>query len=340
MSEELVLLRDTARRIFSENCPAEVVERAEAGDRPDELWQTLEAAGLTSAGIGEAAGGVGGEPHWGVAVISEAARFAAPVPIAETWLAARILEASAQSSPAGRMTVASGSFELKEDRVFGEATAVPFAAWVDHFVFVGVNFVALVAATDVGVELVSNIAGEPSADVNVDAVPISVANATAQAQLLEEGAVVRAGMIAGALEFMLESGVQFASERDQFGRPISKFQAIQHQLAMMAGEVAAARRVADLAAAALTKSGTAAFSGLAAAAKARCGEAAGVCSDIAHQVHGAMGYTRDHPLNLRSRRIWRWRDDFGHERFWNQRLGARALERGADDLWGFLTDLS
>lgn len=337
MSEELTLLTDTARRILAENCTPGLIESAEAGECPAALWQTLEAAGLTTAGISEGAGGVGGEAHWGAAVMSLAGRFAVPLPLAETWLAARMLEASAQSVPEGRMAVASGNFALKDGRVSGAATGVAFAGWVDHVALVGPTFVALLAADDVAFEPVTTISGEPAADVEVNAPPVSVANAGVQEELLEQGAVIRSSMIAGALEYMLESGVQFAQERDQFGRPIAKFQAIQHQLAVMAGEVAAARRVADLAAAALD---TSALPGLAAAAKARCGEAAGVCSDIAHQVHGAMGYTREHSLNLRSRRIWRWRDEYGHEAFWQRRLGQKALTHGADGVWGFLTELA
>ncbi|MBS03317.1 MAG: acyl-CoA dehydrogenase [Gammaproteobacteria bacterium] len=337
MSEELSLLTQTAGRIMSEQCTPELIELAEAGEKPSALWETLEGAGLTTAGLSEAAGGVGGEPAWGVAVMIEAGRYAVPLPLAETWLAGRVLEASSQVLPGGMTSVVAGEFSLADGRVRGHAADVSFAGWAEHVVLVGATFVALVAADAVDVTPVATITGEPAGDIVVDAEPVSVANAAAGEVLLTEGAVLRSAMMAGALEFMLESGVAFAEGRTQFGRPIAKFQAIQHQLAVMAGDVAAARRAADLAASAL---GTSRLVGLAAAAKARCGEAAGACSDIAHQVHGAMGYTREHPLNLRSRRLWRWRDDYGHEVFWQERLGAAALERGADGVWGFLTDLA
>ena len=336
MSEELELLTETASRILSEHCTPELIESVERGAHPGTLWDTLADAGLTSAGIAEVAGGVGGEPGWGAAIMIEAGRFAVPLPLAETWLAGRVLQATDQSLPVGMTSVATGDFELEGGRVRGSAANVSFAPWAQHFVLVGAGAVALVESAGVELEPIQTITGEPTANINVDAPAVSYAEARAADQLLVEGAVIRSCMMAGALEYMLESGIEFALGRAQFGRPIAKFQAIQHQLAIMAGEAAAARRAADLAAAAL---GSARLPSLAAAAKARCGEAAGVCSDIAHQVHGAMGYTREHPLNLRTRRLWRWRDEYGHEGFWQERLGAEALGHGADGVWGFLTGL-
>ena len=49
--------------------------------------------------------------------------------------------------------------------------------------------------------------------------------------------------------------------------------------------------------------------------KARIGESVSVCTEIAHQVHGAMGFTREHSLNYRTRRLWCWREEYGNERF-------------------------
>ena len=59
-------------------------------------------------------------------------------------------------------------------------------------------------------------------------------------------AVVTAAQMVGALERVLELSVAFANQREQFGRPIGKFQAVQHQLAVMAEQVAAARMAAQI----------------------------------------------------------------------------------------------
>ena len=72
-------------------------------------------------------------------------------------------------------------------------------------------------------------------------------------------------------------------------------------------------------------------------AKARIGEAAGKGAEIAHQIHAAMGYTREHNLHFSSRRLWAWRDEFGNESFWQMRLGRMVAKQGADALWPMLT---
>nr|NIR99282.1 acyl-CoA dehydrogenase [Gammaproteobacteria bacterium] len=150
---------------------------------------------------------------------------------------------------------------------------------------------------------------------------------------LELMALARVAQMAGALERILELTLQYANEREQFGRPIARFQAIQHNLAVMAAEVAAAVRIADAAVDAL---GGERFEFEVAAAKARVGEAAGVCAESAHQVHGAMGFTHEHQLHHFTRRVWAWREEFGNEVYWRRRLGGHIAGLGADSVWDFL----
>jgi acyl-CoA dehydrogenase len=150
-------------------------------------------------------------------------------------------------------------------------------------------------------------------------------------------ALTRAVMMAGGLERALALSLDYVSEREQFGRPISKFQAIQHHMAVMAAETAAAICAAD---AGLAGIGTDRFTEEVAAAKARIGEAVGVVAELAHQVHGAMGYTHEHQLHHTTRRLWAWRDEYGAEQIWQQQLGAslarRVAQQGGDALWDFI----
>jgi alkylation response protein AidB-like acyl-CoA dehydrogenase len=150
-------------------------------------------------------------------------------------------------------------------------------------------------------------------------------------------ALARALMISGAMASILDLGTSYALERNQFGRAIAKFQAVQQQLAVLAGEAAAAIRAAD---GALEALGTADELVEIAVAKARAGEAAGRGAEIAHQVHGAMGFTHEHRLHHRTRRLWAWRDDYGHEAHWQAWLGRRIAGVGADGLWGFVSGRS
>jgi len=100
--------------------------------------------------------------------------------------------------------------------------------------------------------------------------------------------------------------------------------------------VAAASAAAD---AAVEASAAAPDEFAVAVAKSRTGEAAGKSAEIAHQVHGAMGYTREHNLHYSTRRLWSWRDEFGNETYWQSRLGRAVAAQGADALWPMLSRL-
>ena len=170
------------------------------------------------------------------------------------------------------------------------------------------------------------------------------------------GAIAGSAMMVGAMEWLLEQSVQYAGDRVQFGRPIGKNQAIQQQLAQMAGDIAAARVAAIVACADApgaspdttpgaspdTTAGTAAdeypaafFS--AAVAKVRAGEAATRANAIAHQVHGAIGFTYEHSLHFATRRLWAWREIYGADAWWAQRLGEAAIAAGAAAFWPAMT---
>jgi acyl-CoA dehydrogenase len=148
------------------------------------------------------------------------------------------------------------------------------------------------------------------------------------------GAMLRAAQMAGALESLLEQSVRYATERKQFGRPIGNFQAIQHNLAIVAGHVAAAGIAAENAFRAADR-GTPVFE--VAVAKVRTGEAAGIGAGLAHQAHGAIGFTYEHSLHFSTRRLWSWRAEFGSESRWAARLGQQVAARGAERLWMDLT---
>jgi len=113
-------------------------------------------------------------------------------------------------------------------------------------------------------------------------------------------------------------------------------QSAVNMLALLAGQVAAASAAADAAAEA---SSLAPDAFAVAVAKSRAGEAAGKGAEIAHQVHGAMGYTREHNLHYSTRRLWSWRDEFGNETCWQIRLGRVVAAQGADALWPMLSRL-
>ncbi len=170
------------------------------------------------------------------------------------------------------------------------------------------------------------------ADVTFDGAPVAIATECDWADaLLLMGAALRSQQMAGALAHILAQSSDYAQTRTQFGRAIVKFQAVQHNLAILAGEAAAASAAADAAMKTIIQYGLTdprTFMAVA-SAKIRTGEAANTGAAIAHQVHGAIGFTREYSLHHRTRRLWTWRDDFLPERVWAARLGQLVCDQGA-----------
>ncbi len=348
------LIVETVTRVCTELCSAERVNAAEDGTWPTELWEAMESTGLSLAWVPESAGGPGASLADGFAVARAAARFAVPVPLAETLCAGWLLAQAGLRAPAGPMSVApvraAESIALDADgRLSGSLGAVPYAAHAAHLVVVvsqdDAPLVALVPAAGCRLSPGSNLAGEAQGSVRFEAVRPADTGFTAGPDPLDAlqrlGAAMRSQQIAGALERILDLSLEYARQRVQFGRPIARFQAIQHSLASLAGEVAAAGAAADAAVSAIIRHGIDDQRTLfaVAAAKIRAGEAAGAGAAIAHQVHGAMGFTREYSLHQSTRRLWAWRDDFGAESLWAMRLGEIAISSGARALWPALTSL-
>jgi len=199
--------------------------------------------------------------------------------------------------------------------------------------------IALVAASACRIEAGLNLASDGNDTVTFTSVqPAAIKPAPKgfdQTSLMLMGAVARSLQIAGALESMLNISVGYSNERVAFEKKISKFQAVQHNLARLAGESAAALAAATSAADAVAnaKSFDDEIFLEAASAKIRCSEAAEKGGAIAHQVHGAIGFTIEHILHRYSLRALAWRDDFGSESYWAVELGKLVAARGADELW-------
>jgi acyl-CoA dehydrogenase len=232
------------------------------------------------------------------------------------------------------------------------AHAVPWARVAPHLVFTTVGREGMqvgVATTLAAVETshAENIAREPRDTVRFDRASVE---ALRPAHLPTDvvrlyGAMVRSAQMAGAMEALLVQAVQYAGERVQFGRPISKFQVIQQELAKLAGDVAASGVAAEAAFYAAARSATSAGASVdprfeIAVAKTRVGDSVPQATGIAHQVHGAIGFTYEHGLHFATRRLWAWRAEFGTDAYWAAELGRAAVTRGAELLWPYLTSRS
>jgi hypothetical protein len=135
-------------------------------------------------------------------------------------------------------------------------------------------------------------------------------------------AALHAALLSGAMNRVFEMTLQYCNDRVQFAKSLGKFQAVQHQLSVMAEHTAAASIAAE-----------AAFQGTenapslltAAMAKSRTSEAAVLVASIAHALHGAIGVTEEYDLQLLTRCLHEWRTAHGSEAYWNTVIGQQVL---------------
>jgi len=365
-TDELVA---TARQVFADH-PAEV-----ADGLPGPLWSTLTELGLVQLSLPDSAGGSGGTLADLAALLLVAGEATAPVPLAETELAGWLLHAAGLPVPTGPLAVAADRAAGPGTRsaalgsgvgdglvvraeadggyaVTGQLSRVGWARAAARLAVLaagpdGSDVVLSVDPTAVGVTVTegTNLAGEPRDDMRLDlrvpAGDVAAAPEGTRELLVRLAALARALLLAGAAGRALARSVRYAGERVQFGRPIGKFQAVQQQLALAAAEVAAGRAAVDAAtriAAAELAGPDAGFA--IAVAKARTSEAAGAVARVAHQVHGAIGFTLEHDLRLATTRLWAWREEDGSDAHWHTVIARRALAEGADGLWPLLTRAS
>jgi acyl-CoA dehydrogenase len=353
MNELRAILADTCARLFGDRVSPELIQAAEKGVWPAALWQALEENGLTLPQVPEARGGAGGTWRDAQVVLTAAGRHAAPVPLAETMVGAWLLAEAGLDVPVGPLTVApvrpEDRLALVPDgsgwRLDGTARRVPWGIAAGHVVVAaddgGRPVIALMARGAARGEPDTNLALEPRDTLTWHRAPVVAAAPAGEGAagdpvraLRLGGALVRSAQMAGGLEYLLAQSVSYVTQRKQFGRPLAAFQAIQHQLALLAGHAAAAGIATQHAFRAMER-GRAAFE--VAVAKIRVGEAAGLGAGIAHQCHGAIGFTYEHSLHFVTRRLWSWRAEFGAESHWAMELGREVAARPADALWPYVT---
>lgn len=345
MSEQRDMLADTVDGLFGE-LMADGMPGTD-GDTLPAWWASIEELGLLDVFLPESAGGFGGCWADACVVFNLLGLHALPLPVGEALIARKLLLEASLPAPAGIMTVAlCEDGQLLPDEggnvVFtGVLADVPWGALAQHVVVAchwdGQDHLLLLA-TEQGspVKGGSNQAGEPRDELAFQRATVMAAQALPGCVdgLRLYGALLRSAQISGAMEAALKLTVEYANQREQFGRPLTKFQALQHQLALLA-EQAAAVKCAAMAAGRTADTGDAGFE--IAAAKLRANRAIGEATSIAHQIHGAIGTTREHHLHYWTQRLWSWRSEFGNDRYWSNRLGKLILAEGGENFWSNLT---
>jgi acyl-CoA dehydrogenase len=321
------LVDDIGRRSFE----ARLGHRGPPDQFDDALWRNLEDTGLARL---SSTPDLGAGPAELAIVLRGLARHAGAVPLAETdLLAAWLADRAGLTAPAGPLTVAVGEADASRGRIRGTANNVPWTRASAAIALVAQDtdavHVALVDTGEVEITEGHNLAGEPRDRVGFDlpADRFHGVDASVAAELSQRGAWARCVQIIGALDAAAELSVAHTRERVQFGRPLSKFQSVQHALAAMAGEIERARAAATLAVAAAADHGfgAAPTDYAVTVAKVVLGRAVSRATTIAHQLHGAIGVTAEHHLWLFTMRAQSWVGEFGGTGQYARTLGRMAL---------------
>ena len=322
------LIVDAVRSLLADQCTTAAVRAIEieavgqesnaaCGIKATQLWQSISNSGFADLLVAEECGGAGLALREVFAVLELLGQHAMPLPLAETMLARAWCAQHSVPVPDGAIAFAPQATLSAQDLQVPAVRGACCAPWV--LVAHGVDWRLL------PVEQAQSTPGIFALDAQLrwpraewDAAPVLPAVAdlqTAQAGLY-------AALLAGALQNVFQRTLEFANERQQFGRPIGKFQAIQHELSIMAEHVSSARMAAQIG----CESADLQFDPLkVAVAKARASEAAVEVASLAHSIHGAIGFTAAFDLQLFTRRLHLWRQTAGAESFWQLRAGQALV---------------
>lgn len=304
-----------------------------------ELWQRLDGLGLVRLTGPDEAGGSAAGWYEAAELLAAAARHAVRIPLAEhDLLACWLLDAVGIPADGAVRTVCRLNAE-------GLAQNVPWADSADRIALVwpvgGGYHAADVDRHALHITPGHNGIGEPRDAVVADLTTVSGVPVAAGlvAQLDMKAALVRSIQICAALDRILEFSIEHATSRVQFGRPLSRFQAVQGLIADLAAEAALARAATE---AALTTAADSRWSAAdlelrVAVARSCAGHACSVVVRNAHQVHGAMGTTHEHRLHEYTRAALAWRSEFGSVRYWDDKVTEAALSVGGAGLWSLIT---
>lgn len=275
-------------------------------------------------------------------------------PLCETLLANLVFEkanlpVSSQAASVCRLDIEGIQSASSGQRISARATNVPWAGQAAVLAgaggYAGRCYVMAIPASDAVIESHRNLAGEPRDEVVLDGVMLEngVVRMVDELPLYartEFLALMRAAQMVGAMKRVAELTANYMQQREQFGKKLNQFQVLRQYFARLVTEIA----MADVAVAAssqrLQKDGGGADGNVwGAVAKVLASDAADICFELSHQLHGAMGFTTEYVLSDLSRRLLAWRDDCGSRSYWAARVGRAVTAPRDKSLWPYLTEL-
>ncbi|TDC55487.1 acyl-CoA dehydrogenase [Actinomadura sp. KC345] len=334
-------LRSAADGVLADHLPDDA-EPPAGLDRA--AWDSLAGHGFTGLNAGVGIGGGGGTLADAAEVVEAAALVAVPAGEA-LFLAVPLLDLAGIKLPDGVLTAAAvAGGRIDAEGVHGEIRDVPWLASSDTVIVLSETGadaqVSVLAVEDFRehVEVVRDLAGQERGNAVLTGVAPAVSaplpSGAWRRWFDERGALVRAVQIAAGMQSLVDQTTRHVQEREQFGRPLAALQAVQQRLAGIASH-AVLTRVAARSALVRVQDGTGDASLAVATAKAEASHLVAPVCAAAHQLHGAIGFTREHRLGAITNRLWTWRDDHGGERVWWTRAGAAAQAAGTG-AWALL----
>ena len=311
MSDEQVMLRDTARALLTKHCPMSLV-RAHIDDpaAADPLWEHLREWVVLGDG-----------PLVDLCVfLEECGAVLAPGPFLATVLAVPLMRelAAGEASATVALAGADGQWIVNDEST---KTFVLEADRVDHVLAVSTAGVAVVEPTHV------RQVGSVDWSRRIFEVDVPSGGKATPADLddwLERAYVALAAELVGTARWLLHTTLEYAKQRVQFDVPIGSFQAIQHKLANMSLAVERAVSATYYAAMAIDADDPDRHRA-AHVAKAAAGRAATLCAKDGIQIHGGIGYTWEHDLHLYIRRAYASEHLLGTSGWHHDRLAALLL---------------
>ena len=315
---------------------------------PDrDLWAALAEAGFTAIGIPENVGGSGGSMADAVTLAAAASAHGALTPVIEHTVLAGWLAASAGfdvESAIATIAVGDSRCALSDSSeamvIDGLVTGVVHADMADVVVVLvepaesGSPQLAVVSTSAQGITVDerTDLIGATVADLTFDSTPVlfQAPSPIGIDELQTRAALAYSAVMAASAGAIRDRTIRYVNERTQFGRPLSKFQAVQHRLAWLAALTALCEIAATAAVDASQSSSTEAAQTAIAAAKTVASSCAREITAAAHQLHGAIGFTAEHPLGRFTTSLWTWRERYGSEQDWAQLLAAQILDDGID----------
>jgi acyl-CoA dehydrogenase len=329
------LFSQSLERFLRTACTPAKVRELEKGAPAAPLWNELEALGHGNAMLAEAAGGAALGFADLAPLVRIMGRHLLPVPLAETMLARALVARAAPDAtvPAGPIVLACAA---RSDGSSGSdglvAPAVPLAMTAE-LALVAIGDRAFLTPLSETEATPTGVNGSLAATLRWRGEPRALASFTLPENALREAAAtLHAAVIASAMDHLLEMTTGYANTRQQFGKALAKFQAVQQQLAVMAEHVLGANMAVSLAFASSAHARAASPADPllpsplgAALAKQYTSAVAPPVTAIAHAVHGAIALSEEYDLQLYARRIYELRLAGGAESYWARRIGEARL---------------